>query len=187
MYLSKLGFKNNQLILQSLLSSKFINYNNYTFPQSKYIKLNFPIFDNTEFGKSKLLIIMLSFLENITNCRAIIYSAKILVKKGVFYNCQIRLSKWHNMQFLTFLNEFILNNSLLKFASKPLKLSKINKNVLGLFIFDFDFFFDIYIKRLLPHFKSFWLGLEFYYEKNYKLINNIDLKLYSQLFFCHNI
>lgn len=186
-YLSKLGFANNHLILKSLLISKFFNFNTYTFPKSKFIKLKFPLFDTNEFGKSKLLMIILSFLENITFCKAIVKNCKILIKKGVFYSCEINLTKFHYMGFLNFLNEFILSNSLLKFATKPLKITKINKNVISLFIYDFDFFFDVYIKRLLPHSKCFWFELEFYYEKNYKLINNIDLKLYSQLFFCHNI
>lgn len=187
MYLSKLGFKNNYLILESLLKTKFFNINTYTFPKSKLIKLKFPLFDSHEFGKSKLLIIILNFLENITFCKTIIKNCKILVKKGVFYSCEINLTKLYYMNFLVFLNEYILNNSLLKFATKPLKLSKINKNIISLFIYDFDFFFDVYIKKLLPNTKCFWFELEFHYEKNYKLIDNIDLKLYSQLFFCHNI
>ena len=65
MYLSKLGFANNQLILKSLLVSKFLHLNSYTFPKSKFIKLNFPLFDSFEFNKSKLLIIILDFLEQI--------------------------------------------------------------------------------------------------------------------------
>jgi hypothetical protein len=187
MYLSRFGFKNNYFILKSLLNSKFFHLNTYTFPHSKFIKLKFPLFDINEFGKSKLLIIMLNFLENITFCKPIIKNCKILVKKGVFYSCELNLTKLYYMNFLINLNEFILNNSLLKFAGKPLKISKINKNIISLFIYDFDFFFDVYIKRLLPNSKCFWFELEFYYEKSYKLTNNIDLKLYSQLFFCHNI
>jgi hypothetical protein len=187
MYLSKLGFSNNQLILKSLLLSKFLHSNIYTFPKSKFIKLNFPLFDLSEFNKSKLLIIILDFLENICYIKPLITHAKILIKKGVFYKCQIILTKFYYMNFLIFLNEFILNNSLLKFTSKPLKLAKINFNTLALFLFDLDFFFDVYSRKLLPNTKFFWLEIEFYFNKNYKLLNNLDLKLYTQLFFCHNI
>jgi hypothetical protein len=91
------------------------------------------------------------------------------------------------MNFLIFLNEFILNDPLLKFISKPLKITQLNFNTIALFLFDLDFFFDVYSRKLLPNTKLFWLEVEFYFNKNYKLLNNIDLKLYSQLFFCHNI
>jgi hypothetical protein len=187
MYLSKIGFKNNYLLLRSLLFSKFIHLNTYTFPKSKFLKIKFPIFDLQDFGKSKLLIIILNFLENMTNVKPIVKQVKILIKKGVYYNCHVILNKFHFMNFLMFFNEFILSNPLLKFSTKPLKLTKINKNVLSLFLFEIDFFFDVYSKKFLPNSKLFWLELEFYFFKNYKLINNINLELYSQLFFCHNI
>lgn len=186
MFLSKIGFKENQLILKSLLLTKFIHLNNYTFPKAKFIKLNFPLFETIELGKSKLIIIILNFLESITNCKPIIKNIKILIKKGVFYKCQVILTKLHYMQFLTFLNNFILNNSLLKFVNKPIKISKINNNVISLFLFDIDFFFDVYIRRLLPNSKFFWLEIEFYYKHNYFLINH-NLEFYSQLFFCNNL
>lgn len=187
MYLSKVGFNNNYLILRSLLISKFLHYNNLNFPKSKFIKIKFPLFDLNDLGKSKLLIIILNFLEKISNTKPILTHAKVLIKKGVFYRCQIILTKFHFMYFLTFLNEFILNHTLLKFANKPLKLSKINKNIISLFLFDIEFFFDVYSRKLLPNSKFFWLEIEFYFDSNYKLTNLIDLKFYSQLFFCHNI
>lgn len=187
MYLSKIGFSENQKILKSLLLSKFLNINNYTFPNSKFIKIKFPIFDSHELNKSKLLIIIIDFLEQISYVKPTITHIKILIKKGIFFKCQVILTKIYKMNFLIFLNEFILNNSLLKFTNKPLKLSLINNNSIGLFLFDLDFFFDVYSRKLLPTSKFFWLEVEFYFNKNYKLFNNLDLKLYSQLFFCHNI
>lgn len=187
MYLSKLGFSNNHIILKSLLLSKFTHFNIYTFPKCKFIKLKFPLFDAMELNKSKLLLIILDFLEKIAYIKPVITHAKILIKKGVFYKCQLVLTKIYYMNFLIFLNEFILNNSLLKFTNKQIKLSKLNLNTLSLFLFDLDFFFDVYSRKLLPNSKFFWLEIEFYFNKNYKLIQNLDLKLYSQLFFCHNI
>lgn len=187
MYLSKLGFFNNHIILKSLLLSKFIHFNSYTFPKCKFLKLKFPLFDSTDLNKSKLLIIILDFLEKISYIKPLITHAKILIKKGVFYKCQLILTKIYYMNFLMFLNEFILNNSLLKFTNKQIKLSKLNSNTLSLFLFDLDFFFDVYSRKLLPNSKFFWLEIEFYFNKNYKLLQNLDLKLYSQLFFCHNI
>lgn len=186
-YLSKIGFSHNHLILKSLLLSKFLTFNSYTFPHSKFIKLKFPLFDTFEFNKSKLLIIILDFLEQIAFIKPLITHAKILIKKGVFYKCQLILTKTYYMNFLNFFNEFILNNSLLKFTNKPIKLAQLNSNLISLFLFDLDFFFDVYSKKILPNSKFFWLELEFYFNKNYKLLNNLDLKLYSQLFFCHNI
>ena len=158
MYLSKIGFKNNYLILKSLLFSKFLHLNTYVFPKSKFLKIKFPIFDSNDFGKSKLLVIILNFLENMTNIKPIIKQAKILVKKGVYYNCQLILSKFHFMNFLIFFNEFILNNPLLKFSTKPLKITKINKNILSLFLFEIDFFLMYIVKNIYHHQNYFGLN-----------------------------
>ncbi len=174
MYLSKIGFKDNQSILKSLLLSKFLHLNTYTFPKSKFIKIKFPIFDSHELNKSKLLIIIIDFLEQISYIKPLITHIKILIKKGVFFKCQLILTKIYKMNFLLFLNEFILNNSLLKFTNKPLKVSILNNNTIGLFLFDLDFFFDVYSRKLLPTAKFFWLEVEFYFNKNYKY-NNINL------------
>ena len=89
MYLSKIGFKNNYLLLRSLLFSKFIHLNTYTFPKSKFLKIKFPIFDLQDFGKSKLLIIILNFLEQSCYTKPLITHAKIFMKKGVFISVKL--------------------------------------------------------------------------------------------------
>jgi hypothetical protein len=86
MYLSKIGFSNNKIILKSLLLSKFLHLNMYTFPLCKFIKINFPLLDSYEFNKSKLLIIILNFLEQSCYIKPIIAQAKIFMKKGAFIN-----------------------------------------------------------------------------------------------------
>ena len=186
MYLSKIGFSPNYKILKSLLLSKYLHLNVQTFPKMTTLKINFPIFDSQEFTKSKLLIIILNFLEDLTGCKVLVTNAKILIKKGTFFRCQVILSKFQYFQFLSFFNDFILTNSLLKFSNKPIKLSLINKNTLSLILSDLDFFFDASTRRILPNSKFFWLELEFIFNNKFKLYNS-DLKLYSQLFFCHNI
>lgn len=188
MYFSKIGFKENQKILKSLLLSKFLHLNTYTFPKSKFIKIIFPLFDSNELTKSKLIIIILNFLEDFVGCKGIITHAKILIKKGVFFRCQVILSKYYYSQFLDFFNNFILTNSLLKFSNKPIKLTKINNNLVSLIISDLDFFFDASTRRFLPNSKFFWLELEFLFSKNYLLLDSKQsIELYTQLFFCHNI
>lgn len=187
MYLSKIGFTSNKLILKSLLLSKFLHLNSNTFPNSDKIKIIFPLFDSAELTKSKLIIIILNFLEEFVGCKGLITHTKILIKKGVFFRCQVILTKHNYSLFLNFFNHFILTNSLLKFSNKPIKLTKINKQVVSLIISDIDFFFDAYTRRLLPNSKFFWLELEFFFKNKYLLIDNSNIELYTQLFFCHNI
>lgn len=187
MYLSKIGFKENFLILSSLLNSKFLNKNINTSPKLKFIKINFLFLDHFEFNKSKLLIIILDFLDKLTGVRSIIKNAKIFSKKDTFYKCQVILSRTQYFFFLDFLNNFILTKAVLKFITKPLKLIQTNKTINNLFLFDISSLFDIYVRQLLPKSKSLWLEIEFHYSNNHKLLYNINLKTYSQLFFCHNI
>lgn len=187
MYLSKIGFNNNKLILKSLLLSKFLHVNLNSFPNSDKLKIIFPLFDSAELTKSKIIIIILNFLEEFVGCKSLITHTKILIKKGVFFRCQIILTKHNYNQFLGFFNNFILTNTLLKFANKPIKLTKINKNTVNLIMYDIDFFFDAYTRRLLPNSKFFWFELEFIFKNKFLLIDNSNLELYTQLFFCHNI
>lgn len=187
MYLSKIGFYSNKIILKSLLLSKFLHLNTLSFPNSDQIKIIFPLFDSAELTKSKILIIILNFLEEFVGCKSIITHTKILIKKGVFFRCQVNLTKYNYFQFLNFFNNFILTNSLMKFANKPIKLSKINNKIISLIIADIDFFFDAYTRRFLPNSKFFWLEIEFIFKNNYLLIDKSNIELYTQLFFCHNI
>jgi len=117
-YLSKIGFVLEKKILFSLIASKYLQLNNKTIPNLKSLKIIFPLFDANELTKSKLLLIILNFLEEISGCKPKITHAKILIKKGVFFRCQLILNKSLINKFINFLNDFLLSNSLLKFTTK---------------------------------------------------------------------
>src|SRR5690606_2171356 len=151
LFLTEIGFRTNQQILKSLLISKYLTFNNLTFPKSNQLKLTFPLFENQDFNKSQLVILFVDFIEQITNCKPIVTQIKILLKKGVFFRCQVNLTKLNYSQFLIFLNNFLIINPLLKFTLKTLKLSQYNKNTIGFILPDLDLFFDAYTRRILPH------------------------------------
>lgn len=154
-FLTEIGFKANKHILKSLLISKYLNYNNLTIPDSTQLKLIFPLFENNDFNKSQLIILFVDFIEQITNCKPIVTQIKILLKKGVFFKCQVNLTKINYTQFLMFLNNFLIINPLLKFTLKTLKLSQFNSNTIGFILPDLDLFFDAYTRRILPHINIF--------------------------------
>jgi len=186
-YIPYLGFKNDKKIIKSLLISKFNHKNVYTFPNLIKIKLNFPIFDSNSLTKSRLLIIILDFIENLTGSKAFISNARIFIKKGTFIRCEIDLNQFQLELFMSFFNDFLINNSLLKYLTKPIKLSKINKNSLKLTISELELFFDAHTRRLLPKKKNFWLELDIFFESNFYLSIDDNIINYSQLLFCHNI
>lgn len=155
MFLTEVGFKPNKYILKSLLISKLLNFNNLTIPDSNQLKLIFPLFESHDFNKSQLIILFIDFIEQITNNKPIISQIKILLKKGVFFRCQVVLTKFNYNQFLAFLNEFLISNPLLKFTLKSLKLSEYNKKTVGFILPDLDLFFDAYTRRILPAIKTF--------------------------------
>lgn len=150
MFLTEIGFKSNENILKSLLVSKFLNFNNLTIPKSNQLKLIFPLFESHDFNKSQLIILFIDFIEQITNNKPIISQIKILLKRGVFFRCQVILTKLNYNQFLVFFNEILLANPLLKFSLKSLKLSEYNRKTVGFVLPDLDLFFDAYTRRILP-------------------------------------
>lgn len=150
MFLTEVGFKSNKHILKSLLISKYLNFNNSTIPTSNQLKLIFPLFESHDFNKSQLIILFIDFIEQITNNKPIVSQIKILLKKGVFFRCQVILTKLSYNQFLIFLNDFLLLNPLLKFTIKSLRLSEYNKKTIGFILPDLDLFFDAYTRRILP-------------------------------------
>ena len=120
MYISSIGFQENKKIFRSLLLSKFIHKNIYTFPNLTKIKLNFPLFDSSSLTKSKLLIVILDFIESLTGTKAFVSQARIFIKKGVFIRCEVDLSQFNLNLFMSVFNDFFITNSLLKYATKPL-------------------------------------------------------------------
>src|SRR5690606_31283395 len=103
-----------------------------------------------DFNKSQLIILFIDFIEQITNNKPIISQIKILLKRGVFFRCQVILTKLNYNQFLVFFNEILLSNPLLKFSLKSLKLSEYNRKTIGFVLPDLDLFFDAYTRRILP-------------------------------------
>ena len=172
LFLTEIGFRTNKQILKSLLISKYLTFNNLTFPVSNQLQLTFPLFENQDFNKSQLIILFVDFIEQITNCRPIVTQIKILLKKGVFFRCQVNLTKLNYSQFLVFLNNFLIINPLLKFTLKTLKLSQFDKNIVGFILPDLDLFFDAYTRRILPHIEIFGWNLILYLiiNLNYKKI-----------------
>jgi len=162
MFLTEVGFKPNKFLLKSLLISKYLNFNNLTIPDSNQLKLVFPLFESQDFNKSQLIILFIDFIEQITNIKPIVSEIKILLKKGVFFKCQVILTKLNYNQFLVFLNEILIANPLLKFTLKTLKLNQFNKNTIGFILPDLDLFFDAYTRRILPAIKIFgWNYISF--------------------------
>ncbi len=187
MYLSKINFFENFLILKSIFLTKLLHFNIYEFPILEKLEIIFSIFDDTEFTKSRVIILILNFLEDFTGCKPKISNIKILVKNGTIFKCSVFLTKFQYWKFFLFFNTFILTNSLLKFATKKIKLSTFNFFVINLIISDIEFLFDAYSRRFLPNSKYFWLEFKFFFkkQKQHTLMTNLDF--YTQLFFCHNI
>lgn len=124
MYISSIGFQENKKIFKSLLFSKFIHKNIYTFPNLIKIKLNFPLLESNSLTKSKLLIVVLDFIESLTGTKSFVSQARIFIKKGVFIRCEVDLSQFNLNLFMSVFNDFFINNSLLKYATKHLNLAK---------------------------------------------------------------
>lgn len=118
LYLSKLGFINDRKILNSLLINKFLFNNLQNIPKCNNIRLSFSFFETSDLNKSKLIIIIIDFLENLCGHKGLVNQAKILVKKGIFFKCSINISTFYLNVFLSNFNDFLLSNSLLKFSEK---------------------------------------------------------------------
>lgn len=118
LYLSKIGFSNNKKLLNSILINKFIFKNIQNVPKCNNMKLSFTFFETSDLNKSKLIIIIIDFLESLCGHKGLVNNAKILVKKGIFFKCSLNISKFYLDIFISNFNDFLLNNSLLKFSEK---------------------------------------------------------------------
>lgn len=185
--LQKLGLKSDVLLKKSFFLSKILTLNTFTLPICKRIKIVFPLYESESLLRSKSVIILLEFLEQISGLRSIIKKANIIVGSGMWIRGQVDLSGFNLMKFLIFFNEYLLSHPLLRFSSRLPFLRFMSKNSIKLILSDIDFFFDASTKRLLPQTNYYWLELNFYFDNEFKLKKNTNILFYTQYFFSNHL
>lgn len=187
MILQRIGSKSDINIKRSFFLSKNLMLNSFKLPSCKQIRILFPLYERESLLRSKSVIIMLEFLEQISGVRAIIKKVNLIVEKGLWVRGQVDLSDFHFMKFIIFFNECFLSHPLLRFSSKPPILRVIDSNYVKLIISNIDFCFDPSTRRLLPHTKSFWLEFDFFFRNNFILNKDLSISFYTQYFFSHHL
>jgi hypothetical protein len=185
--LQKLGLKSDILLKKSYFLSKILTLNTFTIPVCKRIRIIFPLYESESFLRSKSIMILLEFLEQISGLRAIIKKANMIVGSGLWVRGQVDLSGFNLMKFLIFFNEYFLSHPLLRFSSRLPFLRLMSKNSIKLVLSDIDFFFDASTKRLLPHTNHYWLELNFFFDNKFKLDNSTNILFYTQYFFSNHL
>lgn len=182
------GGKYDLILKRNFFISKFLTLNSFTIPNCKRVRLIFPLYEAESVIKSKSIMILLEFLEQLTGLRPILKKANLILGSGLWVRGQVDISGFSLMKFFLFLNEFFLSHPLLRFSGRLPILKKIAKNNVKLTIFEIDFFFDASTKRLLPHNNNYWLECDFFFDNLFLLNDNtITIKYYTQYFFSHNI
>ncbi len=185
--LQRIGYKSDLLLKRSFFMRKVLTYNSFTMPYCKRISIVFPIYEVNSTLKSKSIMIMMNFLEQLSGVKAIVCKANLILGSGLWVKGQVDLSGFNLMKFFLFFNEFVLSHPLLRFSTRLPILREVQVNFIKLIIFDIDFLFDTYTRRLLPHTNSFWLEFNFFFNNKHKLLNSkIAVKFYTQFFFSHN-
>lgn len=185
--LKRVGAKSEILLKRSFFLSKYLTLNPFTIPVCKHVRITFPLYEPEGELKSKGVIIMLEFLEQLSGTRAIIKNANLIVGNGLWVRGQVNLSSFKLMNFCVFFNEYILSHPLLRFAYRLPLLRVIRKNFVKLIISEIDFFFDAFTRRHLPHAKLYWLEIDFFFENQFHLEKKESISFYTQYFFSHNI
>jgi len=80
--MQKFGAKSDIILKKDLFLSKILTKNPYTIPSCKRIKIILPLYESENTLRSKSIIILLEFLEQISGIRAIIKSANMIVTKA---------------------------------------------------------------------------------------------------------
>ena len=186
-YLFRHGEKSKMLLKRSFMLSKFLTYNTYTIPNCKRMRIVFPLFEVEGTLRSKGVIIMLEFLEQMTGLRALITKAHLIVNSGLWVRGQVDLADFNFMKFVSFFNEFFLSHPLLRFSLRLPSLRAVNKNYVKLVISEIDVFFDAFTRRGLPHSKHYWLEIDFFFDNNFELPKEVSITFYTQFFFSHNL
>ena len=184
--LQRLGYKPNIKIKRSFFVSRILTLNPFTIPVCKRVSIIFPLYEVTGTLKSKSIIIMMNFLEQISGLKAVIKQANLIVGAGLWVKGQVDLASFKLINFLLFFNELILANPSVRGSSRLPVLKEVQKNYIKLMVFDIDVFFDVYTRRQLPHSNLFWLELNFYFESKGKNLNSdYSMFFYTQYFFSH--
>lgn len=152
----------------------------------KRIRIIFPLYESENTLRSKSIMILLEFLEQISGIRAIIKKANMIVTKGLWVRGQIDLSGFPFICFFVSFNEFFLAHPLLRFSTRLPFLRNISKNSIKLIIPEIELFFDTSTKRLLPHSTFYWLEVNFFFENKFKLHIEKNLLFYTQFFFSNH-
>lgn len=182
----RIGYKSDLVIKRSLLVSKFLTKNSYTIPHCRHISIMFPLYESLGILKTKSIMIMINFLEQLTGVRGIIERANLIVGSGLWVQGQVNLSSFRLMTFLVFFNEIFIVDPQIRFATRRPILRIIRKNYVKLLVYNIDFFFETFTRRLLPQNKFFWLEFNFYYDDKTLLNSVIPISFYTQFFFSHN-
>lgn len=183
----RVGGKTDLLIKKSFFISKYLTLNSFTIPICKRIRLTFPLFESESLIKSKSIMILLEFLEQVSGLRPILKKANLILGSGLWVRGEIDIAGFNLTKFFVFFNEFFLSHPLLRYSSKLPFLKKISKNNIKLFILEIDFFFDASTRRFLPYNNNYWLECDFFFDNKFKLQNEGVIFFYTQYFFSHNI
>lgn len=176
------GGKFDLLIKRNFFLSKFLTLNSFTVPVCKRIRLIFPLYELESVIKSKSIMILLEFLEQISGLKPILKKANLILGSGLWVRGQVDISSFYLMNFFLFFNEFFLSHPLLRFSSRLPILKVITKNNVKLTIFEIDFFFDASTRRLLPYTNNYWLECDFFFDNKFILQKNIVISYYTQFF-----
>lgn len=174
------------LLKKSYFLSKILTLNTFTVPNCRRIKIIFPLYEKNGILRSKSIMILLEFLEQISGLKAIIKKANLIIGSGLWVRGQIDLSGFSLMKFIIFFNEYILSHPLIRFSSKLPVLHCLNFNTIKLILSDIDFFFDTSTKRSLPHNSQYWLELSFFFDNSFKLKKTNSIIFYTQYFLNNN-
>lgn len=174
------------LLKKSFFLSKILTLNTFTMPTCRRIRIIFPLYEKNSILRSKSIMILLEFLEQISGLKAIIKKANLIVGSGLWVRGQIDLSGFSLMKFIIFFNEYFLSHPLLRFASRLPLLRCLNSNTIKLILSDIDFFFDTSTKRSLPHNSQYWLELSFFFDNKFELKNKNSIIFYTQYFLNNN-
>ena len=109
------------LLKKSFFLSKILTLNTFTIPFCRRIRIIFPLYEKNSILRSKSVMILLEFLEQISGLKAIIKKANLIVGSGLWVRGQIDLSGFSLMKFFIFFNEYFLSHPLLRFSSRDRK------------------------------------------------------------------
>jgi hypothetical protein len=183
----RIGSKSDFLLKRNFFLSKYLTLNAFTIPFCKKLRILFPLFESEGLLRSKSIIIILEFLEQISGTRSIITHANLIVESGLWVKGQVNLSGLNFNKFFLFFNEYLLSHPLVRFSTRLPFLRALGKNYVKLIFSDIDFFFEASTKRILPHSTSYWLEFDFYFNNTSYLNKTSSVVFYTQYFFSNTI